>query len=85
MSFSVAKPFRLSIWTNKPFSACVCTLVLLGALIVFLPDESFTATVFNLLPFSSNGVSYYDYRAWIALGIFLNCLLTYLAEVSIVS
>lgn len=85
MSFSVAKPFRLPICTNKPFTACICILVLLGSLIVFLPDRSSMSRCFNLLPFSSDGLSFYDYRAWIACGIVLNCLLTYLAEVIIVN
>ena len=81
MAFSVAKPFRKPIWTNKPFFFCVIFLFFFNILVVFLPSSSRVPKVFNLLAFESkDGTSYYDYRYWIVLGIFLNSILTYLAE-----
>ena len=77
VAFSVSKPFRLPIWTNKPFLSCVIFLIIFNSLCVLLPDNNPVVKLFNLLPFqTSDGTSYYDYRAWISVGILLNALLT---------
>ena len=42
--------------------------------------------LFNLLPFETkDGVEHYSYRYWIAFGIVLNSIATYLAEKFIVN
>ena len=85
-AFNKSRPFRLPVHTNLPFVISLGLLVVLGTLIVFLPDGSFLATFFCLLPFKdeTTGESYYDYRAWIAVGILLNSILTFTAEKMIV-
>ena len=86
MAFSIAKPFRKPIWTNWPFTICVIVLFIVNALFVFLPSSSGISKLFNLLSFETkDGVEYYSYRYWIALGILLNSILTYAAEKFIVN
>ena len=51
-------------------------LALLAALCVFLPDDTFLSQIFDLLPFTDH----YDYRAWLAVGILLNAILTFAVE-----
>ena len=81
IAFSVSKPFRKSLWTNKAFTVSIALLILLGSLCVFLPDGSGLSSVFDMLPFEAeDGTSYYDYRAWITVGILVNTLLTLTAE-----
>ncbi len=53
---------------------------------VFIPSDSGIAQLFDLLPFrAEDGSRYYSYRYWIALGIFLNSVLTYAAEKYIIN
>ena len=82
MAFSVSRPFRLPVWTNPLFLASLIVLCLMGMLFVFLPDGNRLATTFEMLPFTDDatGASYYDYRAWVAVGILLNCIATYSVE-----
>ena len=76
VAFSIAKPFRLPIWSNIPFTICIIVLVILGTLIVFLPDGNFIAKIFDMLPYTESN----DYRAWITVGILLNTILTFGTE-----
>ena len=87
MAFSIAKPFRKAIWTNGPFFVCVLFLLIFNALCIFLPSDNAVPTRFDLLPFTTEDpkVSYYSYKYWIAAGVILNSLLTYLAEKLIVN
>merc|ERR1719350_1807616 len=85
MAFSIAKPFRKAIWTNVPFSVCVVFLLVFNALCIFLPAHNRVSTRFDLLPFTTEEDSYYSYKYWIAAGIILNSLLTYVAEKLIVN
>ena len=53
---------------------------------MFLPSDMSVPSLFDLQPFrTKDGTSYYSYRYWIALGIFLNSILTYMAEKFIVN
>ena len=86
MAFSIAKPFRKPIWTNLPFTICVVGLFIVNTFFVFLPSDNSMSKLFNLLPFETeDGVEHYSYRYWIALGIVLNSIATYLAEKFIVN
>jgi len=87
MAFSIAKPFRKAIWTNWPFFFCVCFLFIFNGLCIFLPSENRVATRFDLQPFETFDptVSYYSYKYWIAAGVIVNSLMTYLAEKLIVN
>ena len=76
LAFSVSKPFRQPIWSNLPFFLSSCALALLATLFVFLPDDNYLGAIFDLLPFSEH----YDYRAWLAVGILLNCILTFAVD-----
>ena len=81
VAFSVAKPFRLPIWTNKPFCLSILVLVIFNSLLVILKDGNEMSEFFHLLPFTTtDGTSYYNYRAWICIGILLNTLATFTAE-----
>lgn len=86
MSFSIAKPFRKEIWTNYPFLFCVIFIFSFNILVLFLPSKSYVSTEFDLLAFvAKDGTSYYIYKYWIALGIALNSILTYVSEKTIVN
>ena len=86
IAFSVAKPFRKSILSNKPFLLCITVLISMNTLFVFSPDGSAIEEMFDILPFvGPDGTDYYDYRAWLALGILLNSLVTYAMEKTIVT
>ena len=86
MSFSIAKPFRKPIWTNIPFTICVVILFVLDTLFVFLPSDNKMSLKFDIQPFKTkDGTTYYSYRYWIALGILLNSICTYVAELLIVN
>ena len=53
-----------------------------NALCIFLPSSNFVPTEFDELPFvSKDGTEYYSYKYWIGLGIVLNSVLTYGAEI----
>lgn len=84
ISFSIAKPFRKPIWTNYPFFFCVVFLFVFSTVIVFLPSTSRVSTAFNMLPFSTDTETFYNYRFWIFLGIIVNSIVTYVAEKLIV-
>lgn len=86
IAFSIAKPFRKQIWTNIPFFACIIFLFIFNGLVIFLPNSNKVPHAFNMLPFTTaDGTSYYGYRYWITIGIVANMLLTYAAEMLIVS
>ena len=53
-------------------------LIATGALCLFASNDSAIANVFDLLPFRNDesGESFYDYRAWIAVGVLLNTMIT---------
>lgn len=86
MAFSIAKPFRKNIWTNYPFLFCVVFLFIFNGLCIFLPSDSIVSTEFDLQEFvSKDGTSYYSYKYWITLGIFVNSVLTYVSEKIIVN
>lgn len=81
MAFSIAKPFRKPIWTNLPFFFCVIFLFIFNTLCIFLPSDNRVSIRFDLLPFvSDDGTEHYDYKFWIAGGIIVNSVLTYVAE-----
>ena len=81
IAFSIAKPFRKPIWTNLPFFFCVIFLFIFNTLCIFLPSDNRVSTRFDLLPFvSDDGTEHYDYKFWIAGGIIINSVLTYVAE-----
>jgi len=87
ISFSIAKPFRKQIWTNFPYMFSIASILIIDVLILFLPNDSWLPKLFNILPFvdEDTGESYNNYKAWIALGILLNCILTYAAEKCIIT
>ena len=78
LAFSTGRPFRKAVWTNTPFLVSLVVLLAMGSLCLFAPDNSLMAKMFDLLPFtdSETGLSYYDYRAWLAVGILLNTIVT---------
>ena len=81
MAFSIAKPFRKPIWTNLPFFLCVIFLFIFNTLCVFFPASNRVSTEFDLLPFKDDdGTEHYDYKFWIAGGIIINSVMTYVAE-----
>ena len=85
MAFSIAKPFRKPIYTNIPFFCCVIFLFIFNILCVFLPSTNFIAKEFDLQKFiDEDGTKYYSYKFWIAFGILVNSILTYVAEKVIV-
>ena len=87
MAFSIAKPFRKSIYTNIPFFFCVIFLFIFNTLCIYLPSKNVVPTEFDLLPFESQdgATSNYSYRYWVGLGILVNSILTYGAEKLIVN
>ena len=86
IAFSTAKPFRKPIWTNYPFLFCIVFLFIFDTVCVFIPSDSNVAELFDLLPFrAEDGTRYYSYRYGIAFGIFMNSVLTYVAEKYIVN
>ena len=81
LAFSVSRPFRQPFWTNIPFLICVVLLLVFNTILVFAADNSPMAELFTFLPFEgADGTSYYDYRAWISVGILLNTVITFGAE-----
>ena len=81
MAFSIAKPFRKPIYTNKAYFACVIALFLFNTLLVYLPADNSVASEFNLEPFQTkDGTSYYSYKYWIGFGILANSIMTYAVE-----
>ena len=85
MSFSISKPFKKSIFTNKVL--IVVVIVLLACDISFLivpPSNPIYYWMFHDLSFEKDGVTYYNYKWIIVAGIALNSILTYLAEKMII-
>jgi len=80
LTFSVSKPFRLPCWTNVPFFVSLCLLFAAAACFVFLPSGLWLTDLFILQAFEIDGESYYDYRAWVAVGVLFNAILTFGAE-----
>ena len=85
MAFSISKPFRKAIWTNYPFFACVLFMTLFNTVCIFMPSNSGISTMFNLLPFTKDGVEYTSYKFWIFLGVVVNSVATYAAEKLIIN
>ena len=53
---------------------------------ILLPEDSRLSKIFDLQPFTTeDGISFYSYRYWVALGVLANGLLTYSAEKYIVN
>ena len=50
MAFSIAKPFRETIYSNKPFFACIVCLLVFNVLLIYLPADSVIASHFDLEP-----------------------------------
>lgn len=85
ISFSVAKPYRKPVWTNKPFLISLVALAIFNAYLVFTPDHSRAAEFFDFRPLSlSTGPNGQDYHYFIALVVVCNCVATYAAEKVIV-
>jgi hypothetical protein len=90
IAFSVSKPFRRPIWTNYPFLGAIIFILITNCLFVFLPNanvndqntdgENWLDNFFLLEPFYKDGVSYYSYRFYIAIGIVVNSAVTILYE-----
>ena len=53
LAFSISEPFRMPIWTNKPFFFSLCSIFVFNSMIILLPDTSFVSKWFDLLPFRS--------------------------------
>ena len=62
LAFSISKPFRKAFWTNYPFFACVFSMTLFNTVCIFMPANSGIPTLFNLLPFTKDGVEYTNYK-----------------------
>jgi cation-transporting P-type ATPase 13A2 len=80
ISFSISKPFRKEIWTNTPYFVSIVLLFIFNTVDLFVPADTPFFSWFNCLPFTAAGQSYYSYKYFIAAGIFLNSLCTYVAE-----
>ena len=63
-----------------PFFTSLCLMFTLATLFVLLPGGTGLTDFFDLEEFQLGEVSFYDYRAWIAVGILMNSILTFLAE-----
>lgn len=92
IAFSNAKPHRKDIYTNKPFFISIVAILLLDTAFVFMPNpgvslatqntggENWLVNFFLLEPFYKDGVSYYSYRYFIAIGIIVNSAITLVFE-----
>ena len=86
MAFSIAKPFRKPIYSNKPFFFCVVFLFIFNGFCIYLPADNRVPAEFDLEPFKTkDGTSYYSYKYWLGFGILVNAILTYAAEKLIVN
>lgn len=84
LAFSISKPFRKPIHTNYAFFFCVVFLTVFDFLCIYLPGESAIPSTFDLIPFTTDdGVEHFKYKYWITLGVVVNGLLTYFAEMLI--
>jgi cation-transporting ATPase 13A3/4/5 len=81
ISFSISKPFRKELWTNRPYFISVILLIIFNSANLFVPGNTPVFSFFSCLPFVTEaGVAYYQYRYFIAVGILLNSIITYVAE-----
>lgn len=81
IAFSISKPFRKELWTNRPYFLSVILLVIFNSVDLFVPGNAPVINFFSCLPFVSQaGVTYYQYRYFIAVGILINSIVTYVAE-----
>ena len=85
LSFSIAEPYRLPIWSNLPYFLSIITAFAINLMIVFWPDGGWPSHVFNLLPFAKDGTNYYEYRYMVGIVTLANCIITYGAEKFIVN
>lgn len=88
IAFSISKPFRKEVWTNKPFFISIILLIIFDTVDLFVPGNTKVLNLFSCLPFvdytTDPSKSYYNYRYLIAIGIVLNSITTYTAEKLIV-
>ena len=86
IAFSIAKPFRKSIHTNKPFVISIGIILLMNTYFVFAPNrnvdiqntngENWIVNFFLLEPFFYNGKSFYYYRFQLFVAILINSIVT---------
>ncbi len=81
LAFSVSKPFRKSIFTNKLFLISVIVKTVFDTYLLFVGPDNWSWTFFKLqpIPLISNPVKY-SYRFRFVFEIVLNCLLTVVFE-----
>ena len=90
IAFSVSKPFRKPIYSNIPFLFSILAILTINCCFVFLPNPNtneqntdggnWLDNFFLIEPFYKDGVSYYSYRYYIAIGIVINSVTTLLWE-----
>ena len=81
LSFSISKPFKKSIFSNKLLMASIIILLMCDiTLLIVPPTNPIYWTLFHCLKFEKDGVTYYKYY-WLIVGcVVLNSILTYVAE-----
>lgn len=84
VAFSISKPYRRPLYTNRPYLISLLVLFILDTLLLWLPGGNAVSSWFDVLAFKSDGHEYISYKAWISLAIVVNSILTYGAEKLIV-
>ena len=64
MAFSIAKPFREPVYSNKPFFVFIVCLFVFNVLLIYLPADSAIAAHFDLEPVEEPDIhaSYLSYK-----------------------